>query len=133
MDEFIELQKLEVAKAEEALEAERQKQQDVMEERKIHEKLREKAFEAFMITISVVTRNTETPPPSTSNCSSCKASSFALRFASFFCSFCSAFSFFFSSILCLLIKLDVGGFGSGVLAPAFKDVPVINKILPEAL
>ena len=48
MDEFIELQKLEVAKAEEALEAERQKLQEVMQERKIHEKLREKAFEAFM-------------------------------------------------------------------------------------
>ena len=35
------------------------------------------------------------------------------------------------TILCLLIKLDVGGFGSGVLAPVLKDVPVINKILPE--
>lgn len=34
------------------------------------------------------------------------------------------------AILCLLIKLDVGGFGSGVLAPIIKDVPVINKILP---
>lgn len=34
------------------------------------------------------------------------------------------------AILCLLIKLDVGGFGSGVLAPILKDVPVINKILP---
>lgn len=34
------------------------------------------------------------------------------------------------AILCLLIKLDVGGFGSGVLAPVFKDVPVVNKILP---
>lgn len=34
------------------------------------------------------------------------------------------------AILCLLIKLDVGGFGSGVLAPVLKDVPVINKILP---
>jgi flagellar motility protein MotE (MotC chaperone) len=34
-------------------------------------------------------------------------------------------------ILCLLIKLDVGGFGSGVLAPVLKDVPVINKILPS--
>jgi flagellar motility protein MotE (MotC chaperone) len=33
-------------------------------------------------------------------------------------------------ILCLLIKLDVGGFGSGVLAPVLKDVPVVNKILP---
>ena len=33
-------------------------------------------------------------------------------------------------ILCLLIKLDVGGFGSNVLAPVLKDVPVINKILP---
>ena len=34
------------------------------------------------------------------------------------------------AILCLLIKLDVGGFGSGVLAPILKDVPVVNMILP---
>lgn len=33
-------------------------------------------------------------------------------------------------ILALLIKMDVGGFGSNVLAPIFEDVPVINKILP---
>lgn len=35
------------------------------------------------------------------------------------------------AILCVLIKLDVGGFGSNVLAPVIKDVPVINKILPK--
>lgn len=35
------------------------------------------------------------------------------------------------AILCVLIKLDVGGFGSGVLNPLLKDVPVVNKILPE--
>lgn len=34
------------------------------------------------------------------------------------------------AILCLLIKLDVGGFGSNVLAPVLRDVPVLNKILP---
>ncbi len=34
-------------------------------------------------------------------------------------------------IICIIIKLDVGGFGSGVLKPILKDVPVINKILPE--
>ena len=34
-------------------------------------------------------------------------------------------------ILCVLIKLDVGGFGSSVLTPIFKDVPVVNKILPS--
>ncbi len=34
------------------------------------------------------------------------------------------------AILCLLIKLDVGGFGSGVLTPVLKDIPIINKILP---
>lgn len=34
-------------------------------------------------------------------------------------------------IICALIKLDVGGFGSGVLAPILKNVPVINKILPD--
>lgn len=37
------------------------------------------------------------------------------------------------AILALLVKLDVGGFGSGVLYPVFKDVPVINKILPDNL
>lgn len=36
------------------------------------------------------------------------------------------------AILCLLIKLDVGGFGSNVLAPVLRDVPVVNKILPAA-
>ena len=36
------------------------------------------------------------------------------------------------AILALLIKLDIGGFGSGVLRPILKDVPVVNKILPEA-
>ena len=35
------------------------------------------------------------------------------------------------AILALLIKLDVGGFGSGVLYPVFKDTPIISKILPE--
>lgn len=36
------------------------------------------------------------------------------------------------AILCVVIKLDIGGFGSGVLTPLLKDVPVINKILPSA-
>lgn len=35
------------------------------------------------------------------------------------------------AILCVVIKLDVGGFGSSVLAPVLKDIPVVNKILPE--
>lgn len=35
-------------------------------------------------------------------------------------------------IIGLLIKLDVGGFGSQVLAPVLSDVPVLNKILPES-
>lgn len=39
--------------------------------------------------------------------------------------------FIWIAILCVVIKLDVGGFGSGVLAPVLKDVPVVNKILPE--
>ncbi|HBA97429.1 MAG TPA: hypothetical protein DCZ23_04900 [Lachnospiraceae bacterium] len=30
-----------------------------------------------------------------------------------------------------LIKLDVGGIGSNMLYPVLKDVPVVNKILPE--
>ncbi len=35
------------------------------------------------------------------------------------------------AIFAALIKFDVGGFGSGVLRPILKDVPVINRILPE--
>ena len=34
------------------------------------------------------------------------------------------------AILALLVKMDVGGFGSTVLATVLKDVPYINKILP---
>ena len=34
-------------------------------------------------------------------------------------------------IFAILIKADVGGFGSTFLTPALKDVPVINKILPD--
>ena len=34
-------------------------------------------------------------------------------------------------IIAILIKTDVGGFGSTVLYPILKDVPYINKILPN--
>lgn len=36
------------------------------------------------------------------------------------------------AIIVLLIKLDVGGFGSNVLAPVIKDVPYLNRILPDS-
>ncbi|MDD7403883.1 MAG: hypothetical protein SO170_09980 [Butyribacter sp.] len=36
------------------------------------------------------------------------------------------------AVFAFLIKLDIGGIGSNVLYPVLKDVPVINKILPEA-
>lgn len=35
------------------------------------------------------------------------------------------------AILALIVKADVGGFGSTVLAPILKDVPYVNKILPD--
>lgn len=35
------------------------------------------------------------------------------------------------AILALLIKTDVGGFGSTVLEPMIKDVPYLNRILPD--
>lgn len=34
------------------------------------------------------------------------------------------------AILCLVVKLDFGGFGRNVLTPVLKDVPVLNMILP---
>lgn len=36
------------------------------------------------------------------------------------------------AIFIALIKFDVGGFGSTVLRPVLKDVPIISSILPEA-
>lgn len=36
------------------------------------------------------------------------------------------------AVFAFLIKLDVGGIGSNVLYPVLKDVPVVNKILPDA-
>lgn len=35
------------------------------------------------------------------------------------------------AILCILIKLDVGGLGTNVMTPILKDIPVVNKILPK--
>ena len=35
-------------------------------------------------------------------------------------------------ILCLVIKVDLGGFGSNVLTPILKDVPVLKYILPRS-
>ncbi len=34
------------------------------------------------------------------------------------------------AVICVVIKMDVGGFGSSVVTPILKDVPVLNKILP---
>jgi flagellar motility protein MotE (MotC chaperone) len=34
-------------------------------------------------------------------------------------------------IIVLLVKMDVGGFGSSVLKPILKDIPVVNLILPS--
>lgn len=47
MDEMIEAQKMQVALAEKEVEAARLKLQEIMQERKMHEKLKEKAFEQF--------------------------------------------------------------------------------------
>ncbi len=35
------------------------------------------------------------------------------------------------AVICVVIKLDIGGFGSSVVAPILKDVPVVNRILPR--
>lgn len=35
-------------------------------------------------------------------------------------------------IMALLVRLDVGGFGSTVMAPIIRDVPYLNHILPES-
>lgn len=34
------------------------------------------------------------------------------------------------AVVCVIIKLDIGGFGSTVLKPILEDVPLVNKILP---
>lgn len=39
--------------------------------------------------------------------------------------------FIWLALFSLLIKLDVGGFGSGVLRPILKDIPIVNQVLPQ--
>lgn len=34
------------------------------------------------------------------------------------------------AVICVIVKLDIGGFGSTVLTPLLKDVPVVKMILP---
>lgn len=34
------------------------------------------------------------------------------------------------AVICVIVKLDIGGFGSKVMTPLLKDVPVISAILP---
>jgi flagellar motility protein MotE (MotC chaperone) len=36
------------------------------------------------------------------------------------------------AIMVLVVKTDVGGFGSGVLAPLIEDIPILNRILPKS-
>ena len=38
--------------------------------------------------------------------------------------------FLWLAVVCVIVKLDIGGFGSSVLTPILKDVPVVNRILP---
>lgn len=45
--------------------------------------------------------------------------------------FCIALVLLFLIILMILIRMDVGGFGTKVLRPILKDVPIVNHILPE--
>ncbi|MBP5198107.1 MAG: hypothetical protein J6033_03540 [Lachnospiraceae bacterium] len=33
-------------------------------------------------------------------------------------------------VICVIIKLDLGGFGTNVMTPLIGDIPVINRILP---
>lgn len=37
------------------------------------------------------------------------------------------------AVVCVVVKLDIGGFGSSVLTPILKDVPVVNRILPGSV
>ncbi len=52
------------------------------------------------------------------------------KFAVFFVTF--VIVVIWLAILVLLIKWDVGGFGSTVMSPILKNVPYVNRILPEA-
>ncbi|MBR4277924.1 MAG: hypothetical protein IKQ28_05760 [Lachnospiraceae bacterium] len=36
------------------------------------------------------------------------------------------------AVVVVVIKLDVGGFGSSVMTPILKDVPILNTILPKS-
>ena len=112
MKSAIQVQANKVQVAEKNVEQARIKLNDVMVDRKTHEKLREKKKKR---------KNGEESEEGKSSIGS--------KIAMFFVTLIIIAVWLV--ILALLVKWDVGGFGSTVLQPVLKDVPYINKILPD--
>ena len=125
---MIKKQLVEVKVASLNLEAAQKRLGEIMKERKIQEKLREKAYEEFLQELNdqekkeideLVSFRFEQEEEKKSN-------KLVIILVTVL------IILIWLAIFVLLVKLDVGGFGSKVLRPVLKDVPVINKILPDA-
>ena len=114
----IKLQMVVVANQQRAVEKAGEKLDNAMKERKTYEKLKENAFEEFKAEI-----NAEEQKEINELESGGSKLVTALIAIVIILIWLAVFAF--------LIKMDVGGIGSKVLYPVLKDVPVVNKILPN--
>ena len=123
MKTIVRRQMVEVHKAEKELEDARNRLKTVMQERKVQEKLREKAFEEFKQELAEAeTREIDELVSYTYN----KGGGRLILVLTTILIIA-----IWMGIIGILIKTDVGGFGSTVLYPLLKDVPYVNKILPQ--
>ena len=141
MKTIVRRQMVEVHKAEKELEDARNRLKTVMQERKVQEKLREKAFEEFKQELAEAEtkeikkrENKEkkekknakgnTPEPGEDEAETGRGRLILVLTTILIIAI-------WMGIIGILIKTDVGGFGSTVLYPLLKDVPYVNKILPQ--
>lgn len=143
LDMMIEEQNAVIRQKSKELELARQKMAREMQERKMHEKLKEKKFDEFKQELNA-TEKRETDEVAGYQFTSAKKevedngknkrekgeNSGSNKGVGILIGVLIVITWL--SVMCLLIKCDVGGFGSRVLRPVFKDVPMINKILPDA-
>ena len=139
MKTIVRRQMMNVHTAEKEMEDARAALNEVMQERKVQEKLREKAFEEFKQElaaaetkeidelVSYTYKKNETEMTAEQNPQEEEEKAGGKLVLALVTILIIAI---WLGIIAILIKTDVGGFGSSILYPVLKDVPYINKILP---
>ena len=139
----IKLQMVVVANQQRAVEKAGEKLDNAMKERKTYEKLKENAFEEFKAEINaeeqkaielcqkilMKVRNKRMAKKDKDKIVGEENESGGSKLVTALIAI--VIILIWLAVFAFLIKMDVGGIGSKVLYPVLKDVPVVNKILPN--